>query len=101
MLKTLFLCRNLFKLLREYCKEKIVLIGLYNNNDENLDEFFNYSNIKLEELCNKYNINYININDEFKNNKYFSNTNSLYPNKDGYMYIGKEIVKLIENKENA
>lgn len=92
---------NLFKLLREYCKEKIVLIGLYNNSDENLDEFFNYANTKLQELCNKYNINYININDEFKNNKYFSNTNRLYPNKDGYMYIGKEIVKLIENKENA
>ena len=92
---------ELFKLLREYCKEQIVLIGLYNNIDANLDEFFNYVNIKLQELSSRYNINFIKISDEFKNETYFPNPNNLYPSKEGYIFIGKEIVKLIENKENA
>lgn len=90
---------ELFKLLREYCKEEIVVIGLYNNiNDENLDEFFNYTNIKLKELSNRYDIKFIKVSDEFKNKKYFPNSNNLYPTKEGYIYIGKEIVKLIENE---
>lgn len=89
---------ELFKLLKEYCKEDIILIGLYNNiNNQNLDKFFNYSNIKLKDLCNKYNIKFIEISNEFKNNNYFPNNKNLFPNKDGYIYIGKEIVKLIEN----
>ena len=97
----LFDYEELFKLLREYCKEQIILIGLYNNIDGNLDEFFKYANAKLQELSNRYNISFIKISDEFKNEIYFPNPNSLYPNKEGYIFIGKEIVKLIENKENA
>lgn len=90
---------ELFKLLRDYCKEKIILIGLYNNtNNKNLEELFNYINVKLKYLSNKYNIQFINISDEFKNAKYFPNINNLYPNKEGYMFIGKEITNLIENK---
>ena len=87
---------ELFKLLREYCKEKIVLIGLYNVTDTDLDEFFNYANNKLNDLCNKYNINYINISEDFKNNKYIDKTSN-YPNKKGYEYISNKIINLIEN----
>jgi lysophospholipase L1-like esterase len=90
---------NLFKLLREYCKENIILIGLYNNLDDiKLDEFFNYANVKLKQLCDEYDIKYIKISDEFKNDEYFPNPLNLYPNKEGYIFIGKEIIKLIENK---
>ena len=43
-----------------------------------------------------YNINYINISEEFKNNKYIDKTSN-YPNKKGYEYISNKIINLIEN----
>jgi len=89
---------KLFKLLRQYCKEEIVLIGIYDNIEINSDNLFNYINQKLKDLSEKYNIKYINIYNEFKQNYYFPNPNNLYPNKNGYIFIGKEIIKLIENK---
>lgn len=93
---------DLFKLLREYCKEQIILIGLYNStNYRELDEFFNYTDIKLNELSIKYNIQFIKISTEFKNNKYFPNSKNLFPNKEGYIFIGDEVKKLIENIQNT
>lgn len=88
---------KLLKLLRQYCKEDIVLIGLYNMTSADLDEFFKYADSELLELCNKYNISYVKISEEFKNNKYFD-TNLKIPNKQGYEYISKQIIKLIKNK---
>lgn len=89
---------KLFKILRDYCKEKIVLVGLYNTTSNNeLDEFFNYANKKIDELANSYGINYINIFEEFKNNEYFSN-NKIYPNKLGYEVIYDKITDIIDEK---
>lgn len=90
---------ELFKLVRKYCKEEIVLIGIYNIIDSNdLDEFFTYANNEIEYLCNKYKINYINIYEEFKNGNYFPNPNMLYPNKFGYELISNKIIKLVNEK---
>lgn len=89
---------ELFKTLREYCKEKIVFIGFYNftGNDE-LDEFFEYTNKKVQALANNYDIIYIDIFEDFKNSNYLEN-NSSYPNKEGYKVISDKIIKIIDEK---
>lgn len=89
---------NLFKILRDYCKEEIILVGLYNTTgNKNLDEFFDYSNKKIAKLANSYNIDYISIYKEFKNSEYFIN-NNIYPNKLGYEVISDKIIDIIDEK---
>jgi len=88
----------LFKLLRDYCKEEIILIGLYNTTGNNdLDEFFGYANKKISKLANSYGINYVNLYEDFKNNEYFLN-NRIYPNKLGYEAICNKIINIIDEK---
>lgn len=50
---------NLFKLVRKYSKEQIYFIGLYNNHSEFYNEIYDYLNLKIEDLCNEYDIVYI------------------------------------------
>lgn len=89
---------ELFKIIRSYCKEEIVLIGLYNTTGNNeLDEFFDYANKKISALANSYDIDYVSIYDEFKSNEYFVN-NKMYPNKLGYEVIFDKIVNIIDEK---
>lgn len=90
---------ELFKLMREYCKEEIVLIGYFDpTNSENLKEYFNYINQKTKELSESYNIKFIDISVPLQDQKYFENKNSFFPNKEGYQVIGGEIVKVLDNK---
>lgn len=51
----------LFSLIRQYSKEEIVFIGLYNTNDNIYNEVFNYMNDKIDALCNSYQIIYIDV----------------------------------------
>jgi len=89
---------DLFKVLREYCKEEIILVGLYNSTgNTELDEFFDYSNKKIAKLASNYNIDYVNIYDDFKSNDYFVN-NRVYPNKMGYEVISNKIIDLFDKK---
>lgn len=67
------------KLMRQYCKEDIIVIGLKNSNKK----IFNYINEKLGEIC-------------YENKIYFINPLKL--NKNGKKYVEKEIKKIIENK---
>ena len=48
----------LFKLIRKYCKEKVFFIGFYNNN-EYYDEIYKYINLRIKDMCDIYNIIYI------------------------------------------
>lgn len=56
---------KLFSLIRIYSKEKIFLLGFYTDN-ESYKEIISYLNIKLEDLCNKYKIVFIKLDNEFK-----------------------------------
>ena len=67
------------KLMRQYCKEDIIVIGLENSNKK----IFNYINEKLGEIC-------------YENKIYFINPLKL--NKNVKKYVEKEIKKIIENK---
>lgn len=60
---------KLLKLIREYCKEDIYLIGIYDSNKNIKNKrILNYIDKKSELLCKKYNINYISTN-KIKDNK--------------------------------
>lgn len=90
---------KLFKLLRSYSKEDIMFIGIYNpTNNQELDDFFKYANSKLSNLCIKYEINYINIYEDFKDKNFIFLGESLYPNKKGYKLISNKIIELLEKK---
>ena len=90
---------ELFKIMREYCKEPIVLIGYYDpTNSETLKDYFKYINQKTQELANSYNIKFVDVSTPLQSGKYFENINSFFPNKEGYQVIGKEIVKILDEK---
>lgn len=94
---------NLFKLIRKYCKEDIILVGYYNPlpkniNIEKSDKIFNYVNSKYEELSNKYGIYYVDTYDTFKeNSKYLPNPLNIHPSKEGYKAISDLVIDKIND----
>ena len=51
-------------LIRKYCKEKIYVIGYKNEQGISYNEYFNYTNKRLNEICKEYDIKYIEINNQ-------------------------------------
>ena len=49
---------DLFKLVRKYSKEKIFFIGFYDSN-EYYEELYRYLNLRIKDMCDSYNIVYI------------------------------------------
>lgn len=88
---------ELFKLVREYCKEDIFFLGYYNPSEEG-EEVYTYLNERLSELCKKYQIEYVTLYSIFEENKenFLPNKENIYPSKEGYTTIGYEIVAKIE-----
>ncbi len=81
---------QMFVNLREYCKEEIVFIGYYDKTkNDQLTDFFEYVNNKMETLTFKYEIKYINTYDDFRNNDY---SGTYFPNTEGYKVIGERII---------
>ena len=90
---------KLFKLLRDYSKEEIIFIGFYNClKDEDLNEFFMYINEQTKKICNNYNIDYLDLYNEFNDNKYFNSIIDSFPNKIGYELIADKIIAILEEK---
>lgn len=88
---------KMIKLVKQYCKEDIFLIGYYNPYEVNkIDELFNYLNKKIIELCKEYKINYIDISKIIDDKKYIDD--KLIINKDGNEAIYNEIFDKILKK---
>jgi len=85
----------LFKLMREYCKEDIIYIGLYNYfNIDMLDPIIEYGNQRLKVICENYDIKYIDTYTLFKTNiDYLPNPLDIHPSKLGYTKIGEMITE--------
>lgn len=84
---------SLLKLIREYCKEDIILIGIYiNDEDENINNLLKNENIILKNLSEKYNITYVDLYNTLNSKEKF------YPNKEDYTIIGNKIIEIINNK---
>ena len=83
---------KLLKLIREYCKEDIILIGIdINTEDEKLTQIINYANEKFKDISGQYKIYYL---DNFKNEtKEFK----IYPTIDEYKQISEQIIDIINN----
>ncbi|MDO4962937.1 MAG: hypothetical protein Q4E75_02400 [bacterium] len=75
---------KLFKEIRIYNKDKIYFLSFYNVIDN--QELIDYLNKKINKICVKYNINYVDIS---KLDNYIIN---LYPTNDGYDYITNQII---------
>jgi lysophospholipase L1-like esterase len=83
---------ELIKLIKKYCKEKILLVGYYNPSNED-DKYIEYINNKYFELSKKYNIYYLDIT-ELNKKMYFSSNNH-YLNDKGYNWLNTQIIKTI------
>lgn len=86
--------------IRKISNAKIYFLGFYNIYDnKEIDNKILYTNSKIENLCNKYKIDYIDLYNIFKNKKYlfYINDNNL-PNKDANMMISNEIIKKYNQK---
>lgn len=76
---------NLFILIRKYNKDEIYFLSFYNS--INNDKLIMYANKKLESICNKNKIKFVDIS--LLNNYIIK---GIYPNNDGYTYITNEIL---------
>ncbi len=90
---------KLFKLIRDYCKKEVMYIGIHNYlGEEELNEFFDYANVRMKNIAENYNIKYIDIYEDFKNIKYFDSANTYFPNKQGYELISQKIIETIKKE---
>lgn len=89
----------LLKLMREYCKEDIILVGFYNPVKEDIkgEKAFNFLNNKYKKISNKYNVTYINLQLLFENHFGFLGENKLL-NQFGQNIIASEIINQIDKK---
>lgn len=86
--------------IRKISNAKIYFLGFYNIYDnKEKDNKIIYTNSKIENLCKKYKIDYIDLYNVLKNRKYlfYINDNNL-PNKDGNIMISNEILKKYNQK---
>lgn len=86
---------ELFELLRKYTKERIILIGLYDNTSCNFTSpyLFNLNEfLKKETII--YEIDYIDILEEMKNTSNLK-CDSVYPTVSGYNVIKNKIIDII------
>lgn len=91
---------ELLALMREYCKEDIVLVGYYNPypylNSKNIDDVFSYLNSKYEKISKEFDVIYIEIDTLFKENPQFlPNDNDIHPSEEGYKAISGEIISAV------
>ena len=85
---------KLLNLTREYCKEDIILIGIYiNTNNEKLNEIINNANEKFKETANKYNITYIDLLNTLEKKQELN----IYLTKEEYKQLGNTAIDIINN----
>lgn len=91
----------LFKILRKYCKEDIIIINYFRStvilDNPQIKEFFDYTNTLLKNKSDEYKIEYVSIDKLLENNNlYLPMTTSYLPSRNGYEAISKEIIKKID-----
>lgn len=99
------LCKDMDQLLsvmREYCKEDILLIGYYNPNPSlegnKINEIIAYANSQMEKIAKKYEVTFVQISDLFQGHReYLPNPLDMHPSKQGYRAISREIEQILQN----
>ena len=85
---------------RKYAKGDVIVVGYYNpfnrlfpSYRSNLDEIFEYADIKYKEVCSNNSINYVSVYSLFKENSDFlPNPFDIHPNLKGYSAISRLII---------
>lgn len=85
---------HLLELVREYCKEDIIMINYYNTYQENYNEIFDYMNDKLADLANVYEIQIIDIADIMCDNT----MENQQPNREQYEQIYNRMKTIIDQQ---
>ena len=91
---------KLFGLLRQYCKEDIIVVGYYNPyyGNKRYDSAFSYMNTKVNYLSQKYGIKYVDIYDLYESNlDFLPIINDIHPSKVGYNSIFDMIKPILDN----
>lgn len=92
---------ELLTIVRQYCKEDIILLGLYypfSVQNQELVNIFLYGNTKFKEISTKHNVNYIDIYNIFlEDEKNLTAPSNLYPSQIGYKTIAEQIIVTINN----
>lgn len=83
---------KILKLLRIYNKKEIFLTSIYETSFLNNTKVTEINN-RLKQLCDTYQVHYIDITDILKNKEYIFNNTSFYFNYRGHRYISEEILK--------
>lgn len=92
---------KLLKLIREYSKEEVIILGYYKpnflSNSHGIVNLYKYANEKLKQTAVKNNIKYIELIDIIKDKEeYLPNPMDLHPSKKAYELIAKEIISQIK-----
>lgn len=82
---------SLLSMIRKYCKEKIIAVGYLTKN-----ETYEYASKKYKQLCEKYDIIYIDSSELLNDSKYFPNPNNIHPSKEGYEKIANKIIQNVK-----
>ncbi len=85
---------NLLELMREYCKEDIIMINYYNVYQEQYNEIFDYMNDKLDDLANVYEIQIVDITDIM----YGNTMENRLPSSEQYEQIYNRMKKIIDEQ---
>lgn len=93
---------DLFELLREYCKEDIIVLGLYKSiafsKNEEIKKYYQYMNDNLILLADNYKIKFLKLDQIIENNnEYMTDSKKIFLSRNGYEQISNEIIKIIEN----
>ena len=81
---------RIVKLLTTYNHNSIFLIGLYQTEKVPLEKIENI-NQKLKEICNNYQITFIDISEIKKQKAFFFQETSIYPNYKGHQWISEKL----------
>ena len=83
---------KIFKLLRIYNKKEIFLTSIYETSFLNNTKVTEINN-RLKQLCDTYQVHFIDITNILKNKEYIFNNTSFYFNYRGHRNISEEILK--------
>lgn len=86
---------EMLKIVREYCKEDIILIGYYNIYGSYYDEYFDYINREAELICKDYDIEFISSFEIYDSDKHIDN---ILLNKQENKIISEKIIEVIDRK---
>lgn len=88
---------ELFELMREYCKEDIIITGYFDRYAKpELEDVFAYLNSRVKALCDKYHIIFVDLYDTMRDSDFYPNPQDLHPSKEGYQAISYKIIEKLE-----